>query len=300
VRGSWTPPSVAADQFGVFSAEQALAAGYSHYQIRRLLRDGRWSTVVGSVYTASASTLGAAALARAAQLAVQCDAVVSHLTGAALRGLVVPFDPDLHLIVPLDSRVRIRGVRTHRVPIDDDDVDVVDGILTTGIVRTVVDSILWLPEDHGRALVIDALQRRLIDVDDLRSGLASVGRRHGIGRARSILEAVGGVPHSEMEARVHRLLRDAGIGGWTANTAVHDADGLVGYVDLVFERQLVAVELDGHAYHSDPARFQRDRERQNRLVALGYVVLRFAWDDVVHRSASLLTQVRGALARAAA
>jgi very-short-patch-repair endonuclease len=166
-------------------------------------------------------------------------------------------------------------------------------------VRTVVDSILWLPEDLGRALVIDALQRRLIDVDGLRAGLAAVGRRHGVGRARSILEAVGGVPHSEMEARVHRLLRDAGIGGWTANAAVHDADGLVGYVDLLFTRQRVVVELDGRAYHTDPERFQRDRERQNRLVALGYVVLRFTWDDVVHRGAGLLAQVRDALARAA-
>ena len=204
------PPSVAHDQFGVFSAEQAIANGYSPYRVRRLLREGRWTRVVGSVYTVSGTALSAAALARAAQLAVQCEAVVSHLTGAALRGLLVPFDPDLHLIVPLDSRIRIRGVRTHRVPISDDELEVVDGILTTGLVRTVVDSILWLPEDLGRALVIDALQRRLIDVDGLRAGLAAVGRRHGVGRARSILEAVGGVPHSEMEARVHRLLPDAG------------------------------------------------------------------------------------------
>jgi very-short-patch-repair endonuclease len=37
----------------------------------------------------------------------------------------------------------------------------------------------------------------------------------------------------------------------------------------------LVIEVDGWAYHRTPDRFQRDRERQNRLVAAGWTVLRF-------------------------
>jgi len=300
MRGSWRPPAISSAQGGVFTREQAAEDGFSSFQVRRLVREGRWVPVVGDVYRSSSTTLNPMALARASFLAAACEAAVSHTTSGALRYLRVPDDPDLHLTVPLDSRVRLKGIRTHRVPLPDGDVEMIDGVVTTTLPRTVVDLMLWLPEGQGRALVIDALQRRRIDVPTIEAQLRSVGRLHGIGRARSVLADVIGTPHSEMESRVHRVLRDAGITGWLANAPIEDADGLVGYVDLLFPGQRVVVELDGRAYHSDRDRFQLDRTRQNRLVALGYVVLRFTWDDVVHRPDGVVAQVRDALARAAA
>ena len=50
-------------------------------------------------------------------------------------------------------------------------------------------------------------------------------------------------------------------------------------IDVAFREQRIAIEVDGFAYHSDRARFQRDRSRQNLLVGLGWTVLRFTWDD---------------------
>lgn len=293
----WTPPDVAVEQGGVWSAEQAYAAGYSPYRIRRLVDDGRWVQVAGSVYSLAAASLTPAARARAALLATQCEAVVSHTTAAGVWALEAPADPELHLIVPLDSRVRLAGVRTHRVPIADDDVAVVDGLLVTGLARTIVDCILWLSEEQGRRLALAAVQRGRVDLAELRVALRAVGRRHGVARARSVLSDLGDGAQSEMEVRVHRILRREGILGWSANAAVRDAAGLIGYVDLLFASERVVVELDGRAFHTDPDRFQRDRERQNRLVAQGYVVLRFTWDDVVHRSASMVAQIRAALRR---
>ena len=40
----------------------------------------------------------------------------------------------------------------------------------------------------------------------------------------------------------------------------------------------LAIEVDGFEHHSSPDAFQRDRTRQNRLVALGWTVLRFTWE----------------------
>ena len=236
--------------------------------------------------------------ARAAVLAVRCDAVVSHTTCAGFRGLVVPEDPDFHLTVDVESRVRLKGVRVHRVPLSDADIELLDGIPVTRLDRTIIDCLLTLPEQLGRALLVDALRRRMVDRPTLRRALTRVGRRHGVARARSVLADVAGVPHSEMEVRVHRILRAAGIHGWEANARIDDAMGLVGFVDLLFGAHRLVVELDGRAYHSDPASFQRDRERQNRLMMLGYTVLRFTWDDVVNRPAELVAQVQAALINA--
>ncbi len=55
--------------------------------------------------------------------------------------------------------------------------------------------------------------------------------------------------------------------------------------------------MDGYAYHSSPEAFQRDRDRQNQLDALGWTVLRFTWHDVVHRPAAVAATIRDAINR---
>jgi very-short-patch-repair endonuclease len=59
----------------------------------------------------------------------------------------------------------------------------------------------------------------------------------------------------------------------------------------------VAVEVDGWAWHTDPERFRRDRQRQNALVLAGWTVLRFTWHDLTHRPTEMIAEVRAALGR---
>ena len=53
----------------------------------------------------------------------------------------------------------------------------------------------------------------------------------------------------------------------------------VGEVDLVVEGWVV-VELDGYTYHCDEYQFGLDRWRDRRLVARGFLPLRFTRKDV--------------------
>ena len=53
----------------------------------------------------------------------------------------------------------------------------------------------------------------------------------------------------------------------------------VGEVDLVIEGRVV-VELDGYTYHCDEYQFGLDRWRDRRLVARGFLPLRFTRKDV--------------------
>jgi very-short-patch-repair endonuclease len=291
----WPAPGDA--QFGVFSRAQALEAGFSPHRIRRLLDDGRWVVVLGSVYADATARLSDVSLAWAAALGTGTGSIVSHCTAGRLWRYLVPPDPEVHVIVPRDARLRIPGVRAHRIEIVDAEVTRVAGIVCTSRLRTAVDCLLWLPEEAGRALMTDALRQRLLTVDEVRRELVRTPQRHGLTRAWSVMRDVARAPHSEAEVRVHRVLREARIDGWGSNVSLFDGDGLIGIVDLLFEDVKLVLEIDGQAYHSDDVAFQHDRSRQNRLVRAGYTVLRFTWDDIVHRPAEVIDTVRRMLQR---
>ena len=88
------------------------------------------------------------------------------------------------------------------------------------------------------------------------------------------------------------LLRSGGITGWEANVPIRDHEGLIGVGDIVFRRAKVVIEVDGWAFHVSPAAFQRDRARQNRLVAAGWTVLRFTWRDITERPSLVIRTIR--------
>jgi hypothetical protein len=241
MRGISTPPAIAAEQAGVFTREQARAAGYTNFRIRNLLAQRRWAIVLGSVYVETATTLTPASLAHAALLAGGLGVVASHTTAGHLHHLRVPADPELHVISERDRRIRIPGLRSHRIELPEREMVRVGTVVATDLVRTVADLLLWLPEEAGRAMLTDALRRRLCSIDEVRRQLVRMGVRHGRDRAFSVLADLAASPYSEGEVKVHRLLRRAGVGGWTANAAVYDAQGLIGYVDLLFEGVKVVV-----------------------------------------------------------
>ena len=296
MRGSIRPPEVASVQNSVFTAQQAREAGYSAKQVRHRRRSGQWTVVLGSVYADRSAPLTAVSLARAAALAAGTGTCVSHVTAAVLWDLKAPRDPEAHVIVDPERRLRIAGLRPHRLELPECDMSAMQGIPCTTLLRTLLDCLLWLPEEAGRAMAVDALRRGLVSIDQLRSGLRRTGQRHGLSRAWSVVADVAAGAHSEAEVRVHHVFRRAGVVGWTANTPVFDVDGMIGIVDVLFAEQRVIVEIDGRAYHSDDGAFQRDRTRQNRLIGAGYRVLRFTWDDVVARPEKVVAQVRRELA----
>ena len=87
-------------------------------------------------------------------------------------------------------------------------------------------------------------------------------------------------------------MRRAKIVGWIPNYDLWSGGELVGVLDVALPHRRLAIEVDGWAYHHTPDRFQRDRTRQNRLVGLGWTVLRFTWSDLVDRSDYVIGTIR--------
>lgn len=70
----------------------------------------------------------------------------------------------------------------------------------------------------------------------------------------------------------------------------------VGRVDFVIGSRLV-IEVDGADYHTDRERFEGDRRRDALLSALGFRVLRFSHNMVLHDWATVADAVLAAVAR---
>lgn len=288
--------SLAARQAGVFAARQARAAGLSPKAARRRVASGRWVAYRGVFRRADHPDTD---LARA------WSALLRGGTGTVLTGtsaLMVLTGavraPVPTVCVPPDRHVSVPGAVVLR-ELTEPPTALLGGMFgVAGRSRAVIDALRTLPVVEAIDLA-DRLAGDGIDVDLLAATwLARHPQSRGNRQLHRIRDQVGERARSRAERVMHRTLRSAGIRGWVANLAVHDADGLIGLVDIGFERERVAIEIDGRAYHSDADRFQHDRTRQNRLVRAGWTVLRFTWDDLTARPGFVVATVRAVLARA--
>jgi very-short-patch-repair endonuclease len=93
----------------------------------------------------------------------------------------------------------------------------------------------------------------------------------------------------EAERLLVKLLRDNDMTGWKTN---HPVGGYK--VDVAFPKQKVAIETDGWAFHTNQEDFQNDRERQNKIMLLGWQVLRFTWLDLTEYPQRVLAVIRSA------
>lgn len=292
--------SAAAEQGGVFARYQARTAGYSPRRIKRRLDIGEWVIIQPQVYAARSADLGRHGLLWAAYLAGGEGAVVSHLAAAHLHG-IRDHPPAPWITIPPKRHLRLRHVRLVRVHINDEDIHLLNGMLVTSRARTIIDCLCVLPFREAVELLDRVIQQKWISLDALATRTQdSLGRR-GAPQLRRLMRYATSDARFEAERRLHTLLRKAGIRGWEGNVEVRNAAGdLLAVADVLFSRLRLVIEVDGRAHHTAADRFQRDRQRQNALVAAGYIVLRFTWHDIVERPDYVLITIRDMTMRLAA
>lgn len=291
---AWVPD--AADrQAGVFTLAQAIDAGLSVGQIRHRRRTGLWVRHAGAAWRHRDRRTGPFADAMAALLTWPDGIVCLHTAARVHR---IPVDPGpISTVVPHGRRPR-HGLRPVRYALRDEDVVEVSGIAVTSVARTVFDLLGRAPQAQAEALLTWVLTRQRVEHGALTGLVDRSPGMAGNAQRRRLLHATRDGAMGAAEQRLHRLLRRAGIVGWSPNTVIRDRHGIIGTVDVVFTDAWLVLEIDGFAYHGAD-RFQSDRTRQNRLVGAGYTVLRFTWHDLVDRPHDVVAQVCAALARAA-
>lgn len=203
------------------------------------------------------------------------------LTAAARWGWSskwVPTRPQV--AVPLGRKVppaarRSIDVRWRPVPRDDRE----DGWVTHRV-RTSLDCASLLPEDEALAVLDSALREGAVDQDELLLAAAALPVLHRR-RVESLIRLASPLAANPFESVLRWIVAD--VPGLLMEPQVRICDdvGLIGVVDLADARLKIVLEADSFAWHGDRAGLERDCIRYDRLVADGWLVLRFSWDRVV-------------------
>ncbi|MGC1164533.1 MAG: type IV toxin-antitoxin system AbiEi family antitoxin domain-containing protein [Solirubrobacterales bacterium] len=264
---------VAARQHGVVSSRQLELAGLGRASIHRRVEAGRLHRVHRGVYAVGHPPVSREARWMAAVLACGEGAVLSHVSAAALWGLLRPVSGFIHVSVPTYSGLRGRtGIRLHRcASLKGERFASRLGIPVTSPARTIEDIEGVLPAP---------LVRRAIRQAEI--GGMQLGREARTDRTRSDLEGdfLGlcrrhGLPAPEVNVKVGR---------WT--------------VDFLWRREGIAVETDFYGYHRGRVAFRDDRARDLDLRRAGFAVHRFSEEQVNDRPAEIAADLRDALALA--
>lgn len=291
---------VARAQHGVITTAQAVKT-LGPSRKARWVSEGRLLSVQPRVFRVAGTPQTWHQSLHAAVLAA--EGVVSHRAAAELWGLIKPAGyVELSCRYEHNPRMRPPAI-VHRIRDLHPRLAVErEGMAVTDPARTMIDLGLVLPT----WAVGDALSRGLTtklfslsEVTQLRDALGRPGRT-GAGIVRRIIEErllTADSEESLLEARFVDLTRRHDLARPTFQHEVWHSGRFVARVDASYPDLLLAIEVDGYESHSSPEAFQRDRSRQNHLVALGWTVLRFTWHDVVHDPSSVATTIRNTIRR---
>jgi very-short-patch-repair endonuclease len=222
---------------------------------------------------------------------IRVGGVTDCVSAAMVHGLATIATPTLHVSVPTkatqlrspsDARVRLApgatGVLVHWSP----------GSRRGVVVQDAPNALLMMatcqsPERTVAALD-SAIRARHLSAEDWRRITERLPAR-----LRALVREVDSGAESITESLVRFRLRRL---GYAPRTQVQIRG--VGRVDLLLGSRLV-IELDGWEYHGDRDQFERDRQRDARLAARGFRVLRFSYRQVMSHWGECRTAVTGAL-----
>lgn len=273
------------------SRQQALDCGISPATVRRWARDGRWHALHPGVYLVDGHRLTDEARVRAGGLWAGDTATVTGLAAAYWHGLLPRAPALVEVTLPAHRHPRPQpGLDIRRRALDPSDRIQVRHLWLAGRPLAVLQAAIAVPD--GSAFLDRALQRHVRFPAVYRAYCRNLGQPGGAAVARLLIAAADRAD-SAAERLLVRLLRRAGLRGW-----------VLGYsfgpflVDLAFPHALVAVEVDGWAWHVDPSRFRADRRKGNALTRAGWELLRYTWHDLDGRPCDVVAEIAEAVSAA--
>jgi very-short-patch-repair endonuclease len=275
-----------------------------------LIQLGGWGTFAELVHATSRRALAAAVrrgdvaritrgiyglpvLATDLSTAIAYDGVLSHTSAAAawrLPLLIAPSKPHITLPVNRNARPGPPAI-LHWAKLQPADLR----RRRTGLIRTVLDCARILPFGEALAVADAALATGRLTHEELEAAAVAMrGRRRPT--AIRVATAATGCSQSFLESMLRSLLLAAGIDGFEPQLMIR-LGSLCVRVDLGHSQARLVLEAEGYEFHGSAADFAADCRRYDELVAAGWLVLRFTYQQVLGDPDWVIATVRSALAR---
>lgn len=296
---------LAAKQHGVISRFQLGELGLSRRAVEHRIAIGRLHPLTRGIYAVGRPEVSrhgkwmAAVLSCDPRFGSHADTPgisvgLSHVTAAALWGIVNDARGPIELTTVGSAPVRRPGLRVHRrLSLPPERFVLRKRIPVTDLVQTLVDLAAALNGPALERTINEADRLDLIDPEALRAQLPEHGGEPGVVRLRSRLDRhIFRLTDSELERRFMALVRQAGL------PPPLTQQWLNGYrVDFYWPRLGLVVETDGLRYHRTPTAQSRDLRRDRAHVVAGMSRLRFTHWEVVHEAVEVVRTLSGVMAK---
>lgn len=271
---------------------QLLDLGFTRHQIEHRIRIGLLVPIHRGVYLAG-YTRAPLAHEAAAILACQPRAILAGATSARLLRLPVDAADEIEVLVAARWRRSLEGVRVGWIAhLPAVEVRRHDGLPIASPSLTLLDLAARLSARRLAALLNEARVLRLVTDAELHATIDAHPRRKGVAALGRLLANERGprITRSVAERRALRVMRAHGIEPDSSDVQIGPYR-----VDFWFERERVAVEVDGYRYHSTPKRFADDRRRAAYLAGRGVQLFPLTWHDLGPESGRAMSNLRAAL-----
>lgn len=224
------------------------------------------------------------------------EAVASHATALALWELVPAPTGPVHISVdPGRSGRGSPGVVVHRAAGAFAERRLVDGMPVSSVERAVVDS--WATPAGAapaalRAAAITAVRRRLCSPRDLAFELTRTPRMRGRAELSRLVALLADGCQSELEiwGCLH-ILRAPGMPTFVQQRRVAVGSEIF-VLDAACEESMLAVEMDGAAWHGSRAQRERDIRRDSLVATIGWQTLRFSYARMTRSAEACRRDIR--------
>lgn len=264
-------PVAALERCGGVSDGTTLRQVSDAWQLRVAVREGRVVHLSRNSYALATAHEGLAAAAR-------LQGVASHLSAALSWGWKVKRPPS-EPVVTLPRNRKVDAQRRESIDVRYADLQeaAVTGRRTTRV-QTVIDCARTLPFDEALSVADSALREARVTRGQLLEAARNAPRT-GRSRAVRVVELADGRAANPFESCLRALALD--VPGLTATPQLPITG--VGHADLGDAGLWLAVEADSFEFHALQEAFTYDIRRYTAMVRAGWTVLRFCWDDVMHR-----------------
>lgn len=163
----------------------------------------------------------------------------------------------------------------------------------SGFVAAPEISVFHMSLNDDYSALCEALRRKVVSAESLIKAYQRLPERSSLRNLDCVTKARGN-PWSLPELEMQELLSAFGITGWRGNITTK-ISGRNFILDIAFEEQKVAIEIDSEKYHLNQTAFHEDRSRHNLLTAEGWIVLHITPRAIRRSPKEVIKQVASTL-----
>lgn len=298
--GAWHDiGKLAMQQDGAVGLQQLRDAGLTYDQIKHACRSGRLHRRHRGAFFLGSEIPTRHGRIWAAYLSVGGDVFVDGLTALELLSLRDRSGDVIHLAAT--TRHRSRGlVKLHTAPrVEVGHLWHRRGMRVAAPSLALLTAAPLLEHDALQVVLANAVAKRKTSLLRLDQIVTDFPRHPGVPLLAAVVAAERDDPgegrtHGEMEATALALIRELpDLPAYVRNERLELPGGQVVVPDLWFPGPRVWVELDSRTWHQRRRTMDADRRKDQRAAALGIVIFRITWQQLLYEwravSADLLT-----------